>query len=404
MKIAVLGYGVVGSGVVRVIERCQNQVQTRTGVKLEVAAISDIRDFPDDPYGHLVTHDANTIFANPEISIVVETIGGCGVAYEFTKQALAAGKNVVTSNKELVATHGPELLQLAADNQVRYRYEASVGGGIPIITNLRCDLAANRITEIAGIVNGTTNYILTRMEEGAEFSTALKEAQAKGYAEQDPTADVDGHDACRKLAIMASIVLYGHVPAEAIHTEGIRELTAEDARLAEESGYSLKLIASFKQRENGQVELIVAPHLIDKQQPLSATGGVFNAVQVTGDSLGDAIFYGQGAGTWPTASAVVADVIEIATLPYNPDAPEIWPELPDGSLVPHELAGVQALVRLPNCTLEDLGRFAALDPQVQKTSGAGLVIKVGGADQKPITEGELSAAIAGHEATVLRIL
>jgi homoserine dehydrogenase len=413
MNIAILGYGVVGSGVAGVLARCADGVKKRSGVLLNLKAIVDIRDFPDDPYGHLVTKDAAAVFADPTVDIVVETIGGTGIAYEYTKRALAAGKNVVTSNKELVAVHGPELLQLAADHRVRYRYEASVGGGIPIIRPLHNDLAANRIDAISGIVNGTTNFILYRMEkDGVDFADALVEAQANGYAEQDPSADIDGLDACRKLAIMASIVLNEHVPSEEIYTVGIRDLTVRDSRLAAALGYNLKLIASMKRGADERVSLIVAPHLVADDQPLAATHGVFNAIQVTGDSVGDTLFYGQGAGTWPTASAVVADVIEIATVPYTERDAEVWPESTNERILPHEDAPIRAVLRFEGQKADAVAlaeKLRDLDPVVSDASQEDAVLIVGGDLQEPtgLTEGQLHAALEALPeipVSVLRIL
>ncbi|MGI6545240.1 MAG: homoserine dehydrogenase [Fastidiosipilaceae bacterium] len=419
MSIAIFGYGVVGSGVAGVIARCADEVEKRSGVRLEVRTIVDVRDFPeDDPYAHLIVSDADTVFSDPSIDIVVETIGGTGVAYDFTKRAMLAGKNVVTSNKELVATHGPELLRLAADNRVRYRYEASVGGGIPIIRPLHNDLAANRILSIAGIVNGTTNYILTRMEQdGVGFQEALSEAQENGYAEQDPTADVDGLDAGRKLAIMASIVLHEHVPPENIHTVGIRDVSPEDSRLAAALGGNLKLIASMRRYDDDRVALIVAPHFVANDQPLAGTHGVFNAVQVTGDSVGDTMFYGQGAGTWPTASAVVADVIELATLPYTTVDAETWPEASPGRLISHKDAPVRAIVRFKSGAdrrAEIVSELAELRPEIVELAGDDLVLRVGDQNEVAgaptddvVTEGRLVEALrewTPETVSILRVL
>lgn len=410
MKLAILGYGVVGSGVAGVIDRCAKQLQQRTGIDLTVAAIVDVRSFPDDPCGHLVTADADSVFSNPDIGLVVETIGGIGVAYDFTKKALQAGKHVVTSNKELVSTHGPELLRLAAEHRVRYLYEAAVGGGIPLIRPLHKDLAANRIEALAGIVNGTTNFILTEMEEqGSAFAACLAEAQARGYAEQDPAADIEGLDACRKLSILASIVAGAHVPAEAIYTEGISQLQAADTALAKALGYHLKLIASLKRTADDRFSLIVAPHLLAPRHALAGVNGVFNAVQVTGDSVGDVLFYGQGAGTWPTASAVVADVIDLATTPYAPADRELWEPIEPTRLIPHAEATVQAVLRLAQAEGKAADELLALLPAgtaEKQTAPDGTPYLLVGDDQK-LTEGDLAAALAQleqQEIGLLRIL
>lgn len=311
INIAVLGYGVVGSGVAEIIEKNSSGIANRAGNEVYVKKILDIRDFPGDRYQHLLTKDSNEVFGDDTISIVVETIGGAGIAYEFTKRAIQSKKHVVTSNKELVATHGPELLKLAEENGVSYLFEASVGGGIPIIRPLYQCLAANEIHEIKGILNGTTNYILSKIKsEGVEFSAALKEAQEKGYAEANPTADVEGHDACRKIAILSSIAYNEFVDYKNIYTEGITKITPVDMKYAEQIGFSIKLIAVSRREEEG-IFARVSPALVAKGHPLSNVEDVFNAIVVKGDAVGETMFYGRGAGKLPTASAVVADVIDI---------------------------------------------------------------------------------------------
>ena len=312
IKIAVLGYGTVGSGVVEVIAKNQDMVNKKAGEELEVKYILDLRDFPGDPFGDRVIHDFGTILADPEVKIVCETMGGVGAAYEFTKQALSAGKSVCTSNKELVAAHGPELLALAKANNCNYLFEASVGGGIPIIRPLNYSLTAERIEAVTGILNGTTNYILSKMEhEGAQYDTVLKEAQEKGYAERNPEADVEGHDACRKIAILSSLMTGKNVDAAKIYTEGITKIQSRDFDYAKQMGMSIKLLALSK--EVGDKTLaMVSPFLIDEDHPLHMVNGVFNAVFVRGNMLGDSMYYGRGAGKLPTASAVVSDVIDCA--------------------------------------------------------------------------------------------
>ena len=312
IKIAVLGYGTVGSGVVEVIEKNKDMVNKKAGEELSIKYILDLRDFPGDPYESKVVHDYQTIVNDPEIQIICETMGGTGAAYEFTKQALQAGKSVCTSNKELVAAHGPELLTMAKEHKCNYLFEASVGGGIPIIRPLNYSLTAERIESITGILNGTTNYILSKMEkEGADFDAVLKRAQEKGYAERNPEADVEGHDACRKIAILSSLMLGENVDYRKIYTEGITKITAMDFAYAKEMDMSIKLLAMSKEVGNETLAM-VAPFMISAEHPLHMVNGVFNAVFVHGNMLGDSMYYGKGAGKLPTASAVVSDVIDCA--------------------------------------------------------------------------------------------
>lgn len=312
IKIAVLGYGTVGSGVVEVIEKNKDMVNKKAGEELSIKYILDLRDFPGDPYENKVVHDYQTIVNDPEIQIICETMGGTGAAYEFTKQALQAGKSVCTSNKELVAAHGPELLTMAKEHKCNYLFEASVGGGIPIIRPLNYSLTAEKIESITGILNGTTNYILSKMEkEGADFDAVLKRAQEKGYAERNPEADVEGYDSCRKIAILSSLMLGENVDYRKVYTEGITKITATDFAYAKEMDMSIKLLAMSK--EVGDETLaMVAPFMISADHPLHMVNGVFNAVFVHGNMLGDSMYYGKGAGKLPTASAVVSDVIDCA--------------------------------------------------------------------------------------------
>ncbi len=313
INVAVLGYGTVGSGVVEVIEKNKDMVNKKSGQELEVKYILDLKDFPGDPYENKVVHDFEQIVNDEEVNIICETMGGVGVAYQFTKAALERGKSVCTSNKELVAKHGPELLQIAREHNCNYLFEASVGGGIPIIRPLNYSLTAERIEGITGILNGTTNYILSKMEkEGADFETVLKEAQEKGYAERNPEADVEGHDACRKIAILSSLMMGMNVDSEKIFTEGITKVTAADFVYAKAAGKTIKLLARSKALGDDTVLAMVAPFMLDKDQPLSMVNDVFNAVLVTGNMLGDSMYYGRGAGKLPTASAVVSDVVDCA--------------------------------------------------------------------------------------------
>ena len=312
IRIAVLGYGTVGSGVVKVIQTNAKIIAKRAGQEVEVKYVLDLRDFPDDPIQSKVVHDFNVILEDPEVDIVVETMGGTKPAYEFVKKSLLAGKSVCTSNKELVAAYGAELVHIAKSKTVNFLFEASVGGGIPIIRPLNSCLTADEIEEITGIVNGTTNYMMTEMsEKGADFDEVLKDAQAKGYAEKDPTADIEGYDACRKIAILTSLVCGQQVDFEDIHTEGITHISATDIKYAKAMGRAIKLLATSKKTDGGYVAM-VAPFLLPKEHPLYNVNGVFNAIFVRGNVLGDAMFYGSGAGKLPTASAVVADVVEMA--------------------------------------------------------------------------------------------
>ena len=312
-KVAILGFGVVGSGVAEVLRRNGPHIDEKIHSAVELKYILDVRDFPNSPFAPYVVHDFAQIEGDPEVDIVVETIGGATIAREFTERALRAGKSVVTSNKELVAEHGYELMRLAQEHGASYLYEASVGGGIPIIRPLKQCLAANEITEICGILNGTTNYILTRMiRAGLPFGEALKEAQANGYAEQDPTADIEGHDACRKICILASLAFGRHVYPRQVPTEGITGVTLSDVAYAESCGRKIKLLGRAMRRSDGKVCAYVTPHLVDQENPLAGVEDVFNAIAVKGNAIGDVMFYGRGAGKLPTASAVVADVIDAA--------------------------------------------------------------------------------------------
>ena len=313
INIAVLGYGTVGSGVVEIIERNKDTVNKKAVNELNVKYILDLRDFPDDPYGDRVVHDFNQILNDDEVSIVCETMGGVGPAYQFTKSALEKGKSVCTSNKELVAKHGPELLETAKEHNCNYLFEASVGGGIPIIRPINYSLTAEKIENITGILNGTTNYILSKMEkEGADFEEVLKEAQEKGYAERNPEADVEGHDACRKIAILSSLMMGKNVDSEKLYTKGITKVTAADFLYAKECGCTIKLLAKSDRFSDDEVLAFVSPFMISKEHPLAMVNDVFNAVFVTGNMLGDSMYYGKGAGKLPTASAVVSDIIDCA--------------------------------------------------------------------------------------------
>lgn len=312
INIAVMGYGTVGSGVVEVIRTNGSLINERVQDEIYVKYVLDLRDFPGDPVEEILTHDFDTILNDPEVAIVVETMGGIEPAYTFVKKCLEAGKSVATSNKALVAKHGAELLEIAREREINFMFEASVGGGIPIIRALNSSLTADRIDEVIGILNGTTNYMMTKMFfEGADYAEVLKEAQDKGYAERNPEADVEGHDACRKIAILTSLISGQHVDFEKIHTEGITKITTEDMKYAKKLNMAIKLLASSK-RVGDTFSVLVAPMLLSEEHPLCNVNDVFNAVFVRGNMLGDAMFYGSGAGKLPTASAVVGDVVDCA--------------------------------------------------------------------------------------------
>lgn len=313
VNVAILGFGTVGSGVAEVLTKNSGSIAQRTRDLINLKYILDVRDFPGSPFADKFVKDFSEIENDPEVDIVVETIGGATIAKEFTERALRAGKSVVTSNKELVATCGYDLLQIAKEKKVSYLFEASVGGGIPIIRPLSQCLAANEIMEVYGILNGTTNYILTRMiKAGLPFEVALKEAQDNGYAERDPSADIEGHDACRKICILSAIAFGRHVYPEQVPTEGITGVTLADVDYAAAAGKKIKLLGRAIMNEDGKVTAYVAPHLVDQSNPLAGVEDVFNAITVKGDAIGDVMFYGRGAGKLPTASAVVADVIDAA--------------------------------------------------------------------------------------------
>ena len=312
IQAAVMGYGTIGSGVVEVLETNHESIAKRAGEVIEIKYVLDIRDFSGEPIANKVIHEYQTIVNDPDVKIVVETMGGVEPAYTFVKAMLEAGKHVTTSNKALVAEKGAELIALAKEKNVNFLFEASVGGGIPIIRPLNSCLTADEIEEITGILNGTTNYMMTKMaNEGLEFDDVLKDAQEKGYAEKDPTADIEGYDACRKIAILTSLVCGQQVDFHEIHTEGITKISAVDMKYAKQMGRAIKLLASSKKTQDGY-SAMVAPFLLSPEHPLYNVNDVFNAVFVHGNVLGDAMFYGSGAGKLPTASAVVADMVDIA--------------------------------------------------------------------------------------------
>jgi len=332
INIAILGFGVVGGGIADVLELNKESIKKKVGDEIYVKYILDLRDFPDSPYADRVVHDYSVILNDPEVSIVAEAMGGLHPAVDFAEQALKHGKSVVTSNKEVVAEAGDMLLKTAAENKVRYLFEASVGGGIPVLRPLGTCLAANKINEINGILNGTTNYILTQMIDfGKTFETALKEAQAKGYAEANPTADVEGIDACRKICILAAIAFGKLINPSKVSTTGISKIRLADVKNAADAGYAIKLIGQAKDA-GGKISISVAPRLVAYNNLLSKVDDVFNGVLVNGNACDDILFIGRGAGKMPTASAVVADIIDIAERPEIKNT--LWDKASDCDVLP----------------------------------------------------------------------
>lgn len=326
IKVAVLGYGNIGSGVVQVLLKNKETIAKKAGDEIVPACVLDLRDFPGDVMEDKVVKDINLITQNPEISIVVETMGGTKPAYAFVKACLEAGKHVATSNKELVAAHGPELLEIAKAHHVSFLFEASVGGGIPIIRPLVSSITSDAVTEITGILNGTTNYMLTKMsEDGLDYDAVLEDAQERGYAERNPAADVEGHDARRKIAILSSLAFGKYVDYEDVYTEGITKITSADFAYAKVLGSRIKLFGTSKKKDDGSISTMVCPVMITNEHPLFSVNDVMNAILVRGESMGDLMFYGAGAGKLPTASAVVADVVNAAR---NPKITEIEPYEP----------------------------------------------------------------------------
>ncbi len=407
IHIAILGYGVVGSGVAEVCRMNQELMRQRTGFALNVKKILDIRPFPGDPFEDRITQNPDEIFSDPDISVVVETIGGTGVARDLSIRALKGGKHLVSSNKELVASYGPELMKLARQHQVQYYFEASVGGGIPIIRPLYKTLAVNEISSIVGILNGTTNYILSRMASGGiDFDQALAEAQEQGYAEQNPAQDLNGSDTCRKLAILSSISTGQYMNYADIYTEGISRIQRTDQAYARLLKTKLKLIARFRLLADHRVDLIVAPMLVPQDHPVSVADGVNNAILIEGNALGKAMFYGQGAGKLPTASAVVADVISCG-MKTDHDVRYLseWVRSDQSPLVPHADCLVQALVRfrsdLPASRIQAAFAPFGAEPVAaqEKTEQAWLVGQAG-----PMTEQQLADLLASFGQAVLQRL
>lgn len=379
VKIAIIGFGVVGSGVYEVIRTNASEIECAVGQKIDIKYILDIRDFSDHPESNLFTDDVNVIADDDEVSIVVETMGGLEPANTFSRLMLSKGKTVITSNKELVANYGDELFKLAEQNGCAYYFEASVGGGIPIIRPLESSLSVNKIKSVSGILNGTTNYILTRMfRDEVSFEDALKEAQQKGYAERDPSADVDGLDTGKKISILASIIKGKKVNFKDVPTEGIRDISVSDTEFAEKLGYSVKLIGCYRHLGDSDIAF-VAPMLVDKDYPLYAVSGVFNGIVVRGNMLGTSMFYGRGAGKLPTASAVVSDIVYAAK---NSDsefkAP--WKSSESSGLADINEVAMKAYVRLQTENASDLKN------RLEKAFGADIKLIVSGDKAAFITQ------------------
>ena len=358
IQIAIMGLGTVGTGVAKVVAENARQIERKLGEPLQVKTIL-VRHFKDGPYRQLMTDDFTRIEEDDAIRVVVETIGGVEAAYEYTKRALNAGKHVVTANKQLVAEKGCELLALAKKRGVNYLFEASVGGGIPVLHPLTQCMAANRIDEVYGILNGTTNYILTRMvRAGATFADALREAQEKGYAEADPTADVEGIDAGRKICILADLAFGRQVDPAAVPMEGISRLSLDDVRIAQRAGYRVKLLGRAVRLGSGRTAY-VAPHLVPEDHPLANVEDVFNAVVVKGNATGEVMFYGRGAGEMPTASACVADVME--ALQASPRREEIgWEADPEGFVAPQTVP-LRHYFRIRGSLADAVGAFGQVE-------------------------------------------
>lgn len=393
IKAAVLGYGTIGSGVAEVLLQNKDVIARQAGQEVELKYVLDLREFPDSPVADKIIHDFHVIEEDREVRIVVETMGGLNPAYPFVKACLLAGKHVATSNKALVAAHGTELLAIAREKRVNFLFEASVGGGIPIIRPMYRCLMGERIEEITGILNGTTNFILTKMDkEGESFENALKEAQNLGYAERNPEADVEGHDTCRKIAILTAMATHKEVDFKDIHTEGITNITDIDFKYAEKMGTSVKLFGSSRIKD-GRVSAFVAPVMIEKNHPLYSVSDVFNAIMVKGNMLGVSMFYGSGAGKLPTASAVVADIIEAArNLECSVDFG--WTDEKQ-AIEPMDRARFRYFLRVA-------GSYRNKEEDVRSTFGKVEVVELYGMDEFAVltaemNEGELKAAVMAYD-------
>lgn len=399
INIAVLGYGTVGSGVVEVINTNQDSINRRAGDEIRIKYVLDLRDFPGDPVQEVLVHDYETIVNDPEVDIVVEVMGGLEPTHTFVKRALEAGKSVATSNKALVAKFGPELMDIARNKNINFLFEASCGGGIPIIRALNQSLTADQIDEVTGILNGTTNYMLTKMDmEGSRFESVLKEAQEKGYAEADPTADVEGYDACRKIAILSSLAYGKFLNYEKIHTEGITRITPEDMEYARVMGMSIKLLATSRKLSEDSYYAVVAPFLVGKNNPLYSVNDVYNGIFVHGNVLGDAMFYGSGAGKLPTASAVVADVVDEAKHLHE-NMPNEWNDQPLSLADPDQVSG-RFFVRVQTTDLSLIRSVFGTIEQIQVPKAEGET----GFVTAQMTLGQYKAKAAEIKAEILSMI
>ena len=399
INIAVLGYGTVGSGVVEVINTNQDSINRRAGDEIRIKYVLDLRDFPGDPVQEVLVHDYETIVNDPEVDIEVEVMGGLEPAHTFVKRALEAGKSVATSNKALVAKFGPELMNIARNKNINFLFEASCGGGIPIIRALNQSLTADQIDEVTGILNGTTNYMLTKMDmEGSRFESVLMEAQEKGYAEADPTADVEGYDACRKIAILSSLAYGKFLNYEKIHTEGITRITPEDMEYARVMGMSIKLLATSRKLSEDSYYAVVAPFLVGKNNPLYSVNDVYNGIFVHGNVLGDAMFYGSGAGKLPTASAVVADVVDEAKHLHE-NMPNEWNDQPLPLADPDQVSG-RFFVRVQTTDLSLIRSVFGTIEQIQVPKAEGET----GFVTAQMTLGQYKAKAAEIKAEILSMI
>ena len=364
VEIAIMGHGVVGSGVAKIITSHKQKLFSAVGEEIHLKRILDLREFPDLPYADIFTKRFDDILNDVEIRVVAEVMGGLHPAYEYTKKLLQAGKSVVTSNKELVAAKGAELLQIAKENNLNFLFEASVGGGIPIIRPINQCLVANNVKEIAGILNGTTNFILTKMiEDGMDFDSALRLAQELGFAERNPEADVEGHDAVRKICILASLTFGRHIYPDNIHTEGITKITLEDVKFATKLGCVIKLIGDVKQLSDGKLDNFVAPMMIKKSSQLANIDNEFNGIMVRGDCTDDVVFYGKGAGSMPTASAVVADIVDCVKHIKRRKL-LFWVDDGNENVLPYEDSVTAMYIRVEACSEADVKRIFGDDISV----------------------------------------
>ena len=401
VNIAVLGYGTVGSGVVEVINTNSEIINKNAGEEINVKYVLDLRDFPGDPVEKILVHDFDAILNDEDVKIVVEVMGGTGAAYKFVKASLLAGKSVCTSNKALVALYGPELISIAKEKNVAFLFGASVGGGIPIIRPLRACITADRVDAITGILNGTTNYILTQMDkEGWDFDKALKKAQEMGFAEANPEADIEGYDACRKIAILSSLVAGKHVNFEKIYTEGITKITARDIEYAKKCNRSIKLLASSVNDGDNHYAM-VAPFMIPESHPLFAVSGVFNAIMVSGNVLDDVMFYGSGAGKLPTASAVVSDVVEAAKCKNPEDISVEW-DADELELTSTENASRRFFVRIKGSVADNADEYKAKFGNIEIVTLDGVTDEFGIVTES-VSEKLFNDKIAGDDKVLGRI-